>query len=233
MILNDIIHNNGIKGFIFDLDGTLINTLEHHVKAFLKAFSENGYIIDKEIIRQNMGRTPWDIPRDILFHKPPNDLSPQEKKIVDKIASAKMNYYNKMSEKNIPLQKGVIQLLNFLKKNNFKLAVCSSTPMKNVHSILKKTDLLEYFDQIITGDEVKIGKPDPEAYLLAARRLNLKVEECILVGDSVHDIEAGKLAGILTIAVCTGYHTKDQLISKNPNFIFNNLIELLDELDSY
>ncbi|MHA1695107.1 MAG: HAD family hydrolase [Candidatus Helarchaeota archaeon] len=226
MSLKNKILNNRIKGFIFDLDGTLINTLKYHVQAFLKAFNESSYTIDKKIIEQNMGRTPWDIPSDILFNKNFNSLGGTEKKVVKKIASKKIKYYHEFLEGDIPVQNGAIKLLKYFKSNNYKLAVCSSTPQINVNYILKKVKLFDFFDVIITGDNIKIGKPNPAAYLLAVNHLHLKKEECIIIGDSIHDIKAGKNGGIMCISVCTGFHSKDQLKSEAPDLLVNDLEEL-------
>ena len=228
-IIDSILKQN-IKGIIFDLDGTLINTLHHHVEAFEKSFNDLNYDIDRRIIEHNMGRTPWDIPRDILFNKEIDDLSDKEIKIINKIATIKMDYYHQTLEGKIPLQDGTNKILSYLKNKKIKMAVCSSTPRINVLSILNKVNIFHYFDEIITGDDVKVGKPNPKAYLLAVKKLGLKNDECFLIGDSVHDIQAGINGNIKSIAVCTGFHSKEELLGKNPDLIINNLIELFNDM---
>ncbi|MHA1270963.1 MAG: HAD family hydrolase [Candidatus Helarchaeota archaeon] len=227
MKLIDKILSNMVKGFIFDLDGTLINTLSHHVSAFQKAFSDFGYNIDRKIIEHNMGRTPWDIPRDILFNKTLENLSDEEINIIRKIADLKINYYHQTLKSKIPIMNGAKELLSLLKNRRIKLAVCSSTPKLNVYSILKKIKLFHYFDIIITGDNVKVGKPNPQAFNLAVKKLKVNKEECYLIGDSIHDVIASKRAGIKCIAVCTGFHSKDELLKEKPDLLINNLLELL------
>ncbi|MBD3230421.1 MAG: HAD-IA family hydrolase [Candidatus Lokiarchaeota archaeon] len=216
-----------IKGFIFDLDGTLINTLGHHVDAFQIAFEKLGIKVNREEIKHNMGRTPWDIPRDILYKKPMDDLNEDEKKLVDKIASMKIEIYHKKIADNIPLQDGVKEVLSYLKEREIRLAVCSSTPKMNVHHILKKIGIYDFFDAIITGDNVKVGKPNPEAFLIAVKKIGLNKENCFIVGDSVHDIEAGNRGNIKTIAVCTGFHDREELKDIKPEIIINDLTDLL------
>jgi HAD superfamily hydrolase (TIGR01549 family) len=227
MKIIDHLIETGTSGVIFDLDGTLINTLSHHVEAFINAFNDHGYNIDRETIKYNMGRTPWDIPSDILFNKSKNDLSEDEMDIVQKVASAKINYYHESLKQEISIQDGTREILEYLKDKNTKLAVCSSTPRINVNEILKKIKIFHYFGAIITGDDIKIGKPNPEPFLLAINKLKLAKEDCFIIGDSVHDIEAANRGKIKSIGVCTGFHLKTDLEEKNPHLIINTLVDLL------
>jgi len=229
MKLIDKILSKNINGFIFDLDGTLINTLNHHVNAFVKAFKALNYKIDVEKIRYNMGRTPWDIPRDIIFNKSLEELTSDEKELINKIAKLKIKFYHEALKNDIPIQPGVIELLEYLKDKSIRLAVCSSTPKINVFYILEKIKMLNYFDEIITGDLVKIGKPNPAAYILAKNRLNLPENKCIIVGDSIYDIIAAKEAKIKCIAVCTGFHNYNELKKLNPDYIIENFTILFKE----
>lgn len=112
-----------------------------------------------------------------------------------------------------------------------KLAICSGSTRNEIMAVLtkfKQGELQTYFDTIVTSEDIQQGKPSPEGYLLTAKRLNVSPNQCLVIEDTSHGIEAAKLAGMHVIALLTSYK-KDQLLHADKIIShFNQLI--VDEI---
>ena len=106
---------------------------------------------------------------------------------------------------SVPLKPGVKQFLPFLKEKGIRMAVASSNDIALIEACLKANGIREYFDAVITACEVKKGKPAPDVYLEAARRLHVCPEECLVFEDIVPGIQAGKNAGMKVCAIHDTY----------------------------
>ncbi|NHJ86492.1 MAG: HAD family phosphatase [Asgard group archaeon] len=219
-LITELIKKWNITGIVFDLDGTLVNTLDCHIEAFLELFKELGIAIPYIEIVQNMGRTP----KDILLTLIPEIVSQNNK--LEIYADRKEELLTKLLE-NVPVINGAIEILSYLKEINVKMCLASSTPMYNVSKMLEKAKIKEYFEAVVTGEDITIGKPNPEVFLIAAKKINAKPESCIIIGDSPHDIEAGKNARMKAIAVATGKHKIETLRECKPDYLIKTLLELI------
>ncbi len=101
----------------------------------------------------------------------------------------------------VEYKKGALELLEFLKKNNIKIAIASGSTVSSIMHHLNETDATDYFDVIAGGSEVENGKPAPDVFLLAAKRLGAKPEDCFVFEDSANGIIAGYNAGMKCIGV--------------------------------
>jgi len=113
---------------------------------------------------------------------------------------------------------------------NLKTAVASSNPRKLIIRVLDLTGLLNYVDVVIGAEDVKRGKPHPYIIEEAVKRLGVKPFEAIYVGDTIYDVEAGKAAGVFTVAVLTGAASREKLENSRPDMIVENLKYLLEAL---
>lgn len=208
------------KCIIFDLDGTLVDTLDKHIEAFKILFKELKINILEEKIAENMGRTP----KDTLLTLLP-DLRNNNEKLI-KYAEKKEEFLSDLLEETERFE-GAFELLALVKKLGLTIALASSTPKYNVEKMLQSAGIIDYFDVIITGEDISVGKPNPEVFLKAAAKANCSVEHCLVIGDSPHDIEAAKNAQIKIVAVKTGKHSEDLLRIKDPEVIINSLSDLL------
>ena len=207
-----------IKCVIFDLDGTLVDTLELHVEAFLKVVRGMGIEVPRDRIEQNMGRTAKDVLRTI----------------VPGIDDAELAYYADMKEDILtelvgeihPLP-GSVELLMRLKKLGVPLVLASSTTSVNVIKILQVTGLIGYFDRMVTSEDIATGKPDPDVFIKAAAKGGAHPNYCLVIGDSIHDIAAALGAGCIAVAVASGKHTREQLSAPGPKLTVSDLTELL------
>ena len=101
----------------------------------------------------------------------------------------------------VPVKKGAEEILRAFRENGYKLAVASSTDAKQIEHNQVLTGLRSYFDEIISGQEVKNGKPHPDIFLLAAKRIGCRPEDCYVFEDSLNGVRAGYAAGCKTIMI--------------------------------
>jgi len=114
------------------------------------------------------------------------------------LIKAKAAYFEKQ---DIRANKGIKELLKYLRSNGYRTALASSSPLELIRLILDKLDITDHFEVILSGEEVKKGKPEPDIYLEAARRLKSKPSGCIVLEDSQYGVNSAKSAGM----TCIGY----------------------------
>lgn len=187
-----------IKGIIFDLDGVLVSTDELHYQAWKRLAKELGITdFTRADNEKQRGVSRMDSLEIVLAKS--NKSYTQDEKI--KLADRKNEYY-KESLKELDgsaVLSGVTGALTALKRKNLLLAVGSAS--KNAPAILEQTGILPYLNQISCGLDTTRSKPDPEVFQIAADRLQLKPEECLVVEDSAAGIEAAKRGGMRSLGV--------------------------------
>lgn len=186
-----------MNAVIFDLDGVLVSTDECHYKAWKKLADEEGIYFDRAVNVRLRGVSRMES-LNIVLEKSEKKYTEAQKK---ELAERKNDYYrrliNGLTEKDV--LSGVVKNLTELKSFEIKIAVGSSS--KNTPIILEKTNLNKYFDAVADGNDIKNSKPDPEVFLKAAEKLGIKPCECLVVEDADAGIEAGRRAGMKTLAV--------------------------------
>lgn len=181
------------KGAIFDLDGVVVNTVPLHFKAWKKMFNEYG----KKFTFHDYKKKVDGIPRlngakAILADLPAKEL----KRAVDK----KQKYFiDLLSRKGVKVYTDTVRFIKKLRKRKIKVALISSS--KNCRQILKKGKIGNLFDAVISGNDIRKGKPAPDIFLSAAKKLGLHPKECVIFEDSVLGIEAARLAQMKRIGV--------------------------------
>jgi len=182
-----------LKGAIFDLDGVIVDTVPLHFKAWKKMFAEYGIEFAFEDYKEKVDGIPRiNGARAIL-----KNLDEEELK---KAAVKKQRYFLEFLEKEgIKVHESTLNLIKELKKNNIKVAVISSS--KNCLPILKGAEIEHLFEVIITGNDIKKGKPDPEVFLLACQNLKLSPPQCIVFEDAVLGVEAAKRGNFKCIGI--------------------------------
>ena len=186
-----------IKAVIFDLDGVIVSTDDCHYRAWKKMADEEGIYFDREINNRLRGVSRM-ASLEIVLEKANREYSEKEKQ---EMAERKNNYYKELICELTPddILTGVTEKLNELKENGIKIAIGSSS--KNTPIILKQIGLERYFDAVSDGNNITHSKPDPEVFLKAAEMLGIAPEDCMIVEDADAGIEAGKRAGMKTLAV--------------------------------
>lgn len=205
-------------GVIFDMDGVLVLTEEPHWQSWQVVAEPRGVELDYDTFLSCFGRVNDDcIP--ILF----GDVSREE---TDRIADEKEKAFRDIVREDVPLAPETRSLLGELKDAGFRLAVGSSGPRDNVDLVLDAGKIREFFDAVVTGNDVTRGKPAPDPFLLAAERLDVPADACAVIEDAPPGIEAAKAAGMLAVGVTTT-HTADQLRNAGADHLFEHLADLV------
>ena len=186
-----------MKAFIFDLDGVIVTTDDCHYRAWKKMADEEGIYFDREINERLRGVSRMDS-LEIILERAQKTYSEVEKV---NLATRKNQYYVEFIQNLTPadILPGVIRNIDILKLNGIKVAIGSSS--KNTPIILKQIGLSTYFDAVSDGNNITKSKPDPEVFIKAADMLEMPYDECIVVEDADAGIQAGKTAGMRTLAV--------------------------------
>ncbi|GGD50602.1 beta-phosphoglucomutase [Emticicia aquatilis] len=186
-----------IKGFLFDLDGVIVETAIFHYQAWRKMANDLGFDISEEFNETLKGVSRMDSLNLILAHG--NVVLLEEEKI--ELATKKNEHYltlvSKMTADDI--LPGVREFFAQIKQTDIKIALGSVS--KNAKMILEGVGLINDFDAIIDGTKISKGKPDPEVFLKGAAELGLSPEECLVFEDAVAGVEAGKNAGMKVVGI--------------------------------
>lgn len=187
-----------IEAVIFDLDGVLVTTDELHYRAWKQLADEEGitgFTREDNLRQRGVSRMAS---LEVVLEKADKKYSDEEKAA---LAERKNNIYVKSLEtldKSAVLS-GAFEFIALLKEKNIKTAVGSAS--KNTPMILEKTELADKFDTVSCGLDTQKSKPDPEVFLIAAERLGVPYENCLVIEDSDAGIQAAKAGGMYALAV--------------------------------
>ncbi len=201
---------------IFDLDGVIVDTAKYHYLAWHRLGKELGFNFTKEDNERLKGVSRMRS-LDILLEVGGIEKTAEEKEAL----AAKKNqwyvdYIMEMDESEI--LPGVLSFINELHQAKIRTALGSAS--KNARTILERVGLTNHFDVIVDGNLVSKAKPDPEVFLLAAQKLQIPPDKCIVFEDAQAGIEAGNKAGMLTIGI------GDPQLLKDANLVFSGFEEL-------
>ena len=191
-----------IKGIIFDVDGVIFDSEKLHRKAWKQVFGKRGIFLKDK--KSGVGYSD----KEFLKELKEKGVIPQEIDIQE-IQDEKLDVLVSLAERKVDFFPNVQELIVHLKKD-YLLCVASNSDIKFISKILKNANLIPYFLSILTVNDIEKPKPAPDIYLLAAEKMKLEPQECIVIEDSTVGIEAAKRAGMKCIAIS---HTlpKDRL----------------------
>ena len=204
------------KGIIFDLDGVIVDTAKYHYLAWKKLANQLGFEFTEEQNELFKGVSRKRC-LDILLEMG-NLSANQEQKDVWMIEKNNdyLTYIEKMDDSEI--LPDVPKILTLLKENAIPIALGSAS--KNALPILEKVCLAHFFDVIVDGNNVTKAKPDPEVFLMAAKKMNLSPSNCIVFEDAVAGIEAANAANMISIGI------GDKKVLSQANYIFKDFTEI-------
>ena len=207
------------KAIIFDWDGTLADTRNAVVQSFQKVLKEAECTVSDEFIERRMGiGTKKTILEAFRECKMRIDVS-----MLEKLAEEKIRIHAGLADR-INLFDGVTEILEEL-HGKTKISLATMSNRKVVDTLLPAKKIRGYFDVVVTADDVCKPKPDPEVFLVAAAKLGVKKEDCVVVEDSVFGVRAAKTAGMWCIAVPSGVYSREELEKENPDLIIGSLVE--------
>lgn len=207
------------KGFIFDLDGVIVDTAKYHFLAWKNLANSIGVDFTEMQNEQLKGVSRMESLKKILTWGN-KDIS---KAVFDQLMTSKnddyLSYIEKMDTSEILVD--VPRVLDFLIDRSQPIALGSAS--KNARTILGKVNLLKKFDAIVDGNDVSKAKPDPEVFLIGAQLLNMKPEACIVFEDSVAGIQAANSAQMISIGI------GDKEILNEADYVFTDFSEISDD----
>lgn len=184
-----------IKAVIFDMDGLMINSEVATFHCYEKVMERLGYTITEEFYKTLLGKTLKTCYQ-LFFEAYGNDF-PMDQVLTD----VHQELADIFDNEGVPIKDGLIELLIYLKENQYKTIVATSSGRKRVDHILELADLTKYFDNSICGDEVTHGKPNPEVFLRACEKLDVQPNEAIVLEDSEAGIQAAYSGHIPVICI--------------------------------
>lgn len=191
-----------MKAVIFDMDGVLVDSEPIHQRTELDALAAYGLRLEKKDLYPYAGTTrdafQKGISQQYNFH-------PDWKSVFE----YKDRYFYELMKEVNPMP-GVLSLIQDMKTAGLKLALATSGQRRSMATVLEKFNLTPIFDALICAVDVSKSKPDPQAFLLAAERMQVPPAECVVFEDSINGVRAAKAAGMYAIGI-TGTFTKDKL----------------------
>jgi beta-phosphoglucomutase family hydrolase len=185
------------------MDGVIADTAPYHFAAWREVFRENGRDYSEDMFRHNFGRR-----NDAIIKKVLGDgLTAAKIKSID---IAKEEGFRRLAQGKIAALPGAVDLIRALKANRFRLAIGSSAPRENIEIILSGLGIRDCFDAVVSSQDVTEGKPDPQVFQIAAQRLGVAPQDCVVIEDAVAGVAAAKGAGMHCIAV-TNTHPRENL----------------------
>ena len=194
-----------ITGVIFDLDGVIVTTDVYHYSAWKTMADEQGIYFDRVINERLRGVSRMDS-LDIILEKSSRNYSVSDKV---KMASRKNDLYVEMLLRldRTGILPGALETITALKNAGIKIAIGSAS--KNTRLILKQLQIADVFNAVVDGNDIAHGKPDPEVFLLAASRLKIKPQDCLVVEDADAGVEAALRGGMQVLGVGPAYNNKN------------------------
>ena len=214
-----------IKAVLFDMDGLMIDTERLSTEAFIKSAKAQGYNMTKEETLKVLGYTKASIYQFWIDYFQGTNVD--GKKLVDDHYEYIEKILYTVGPEKMPY---VEELLKYLRENNYKIAVASSSDTADIKNNLEKTNLEKYIDEIASGAEVENGKPAPDVFLLAAERLGVDAKDCLILEDSKAGIKAGKASGAMVFMVPDMF-TVDKECEDTADRILKNLGEVIEILE--
>jgi len=206
-----------LKAVIFDFDGVITDSEVLHLRAFNRSLAPYGVeIATKDYYQTYLGFCDADCYKMLISQ---GQLKIDERKIGDLIKE-KTRIFEELARTEGRTIEGVHDFLKMLEHNKIPMAICSGALLAEIELLLEEARLRHFFTTIVSAEQVKKGKPHPEGFLLALQRLNsgrnpaITPGQCIIIEDSQWGLQAGKAAGMHTIAVTNSYDAEQLTIAE-------------------
>jgi len=197
-----------LKAVIFDFDGVITDSEILHLRSFNRVLAQYGIEIPtRDYYKEYLGLTDVDCFNLVAERSQPR-LDGQK---IENLVLQKNQIFEELAQTEGKIIEGVRDFLEMLKENNVPMAICSGAVRAEIELILEQARLRHFFTVIVSAEQVKKGKPNPDGFLLTLRKLNnnrqhlITAEQCVVIEDSHWGLEAAKKAGMHTVAVTNSY----------------------------
>ena len=215
-----------LKAVIFDFDGVITDSEILHLRSFNKILAQfNVEIKKKDYYLKYLGFTD----NDCFTRLIEDGILKIDLKNIPELVEQKNVVFKELAKSDGKTIEGVREFLNLLNENKVPMAICSGALLSEIELILDEANLRSFFETIVSAEHVKKGKPHPEGFLRALKRLNknrekpISARRCVVIEDSLWGLQAAKAAGMHTVAVTNSYDAEQLTIAEK---IVGNLKEL-------
>jgi HAD superfamily hydrolase (TIGR01549 family) len=212
--------------FLFDLDGTLVDSVYQHVLAWRDALEGEGVALSVWRIHRRIGMSGG-LFTNALLRELGREVTPE---ITDRVQAAHARAFLASADDIRPLP-GAVELLQALTAYGAPWAIATSGRMETAAPLLRALGVDPYQAAVVTRDQVRYAKPDPDLFLTAAERLGADILDSVVVGDSVWDLLAARRARALGVGLLSGGYGEDELARAGAYRVYDDPADLLRHLD--
>lgn len=187
-------------GVLWDLDGTLIDSSELHYEAWADVMRELGRPLDRDVFAQSFGSRNDRILRELLR------VPGSDEEIRSLGERKEERYRERVRTRGVPLLPGAASWLDRLGRAGWRQALATSAPRANIDATLEPLGLRDFFDAVVSADDVGRGKPDPLVFLSAAEQAGVAPARCVVVEDAPAGLLGARRAGMASIGVLSAHH---------------------------
>jgi HAD superfamily hydrolase (TIGR01509 family) len=216
-----------VRGIIFDIDGTLVDTNPTHVEAWRQAFQRLGYEVPAGRIELEIGKGGDQLVPSILGEEAADRDG-------DALRKAQKELFLELAgDRTFRVFPGVAQLFDALRRRSVKTALATSSNEKHLQATTRSAgiDLPRLADVLVTSDDAEASKPAPDLVISAVEELGFPASECAMVGDTVYDAQASLAAGVTFLGVLSGGSTRETLLEAGATAVWRDTGEMLNDLD--
>jgi len=206
-----------LQAVVFDMDGVIVDSHPAHRfawKEFLRTLGQE--VTDSELDFIMDGRKR----KDILFHF----LGPLTDERLQEYGNLKDEFFWHAAPNVVPVP-GVFEFIECIRQAGIAIAVATSASTNRTRATLQRLGLMKHFTAVVTGDDVREGKPDPGIYRLACQRINCPPEAAVAVEDAASGIRAAKDAGLKCVGIA-GYQSADKLTAAGADYVLRDFLNL-------
>lgn len=218
-----------IKLVVFDLDGTLADTLPDIAGALEKVTAKYGEYGDlQQLVRKSIGNGAKKLVERVF-----DALGISKEHLEEDLAEYRA-LYAKDSCIDTVLYPNTLKVLEELKKRGIAMAVATMKPRESTKEVLEKMGIADYFSLVLSADDMQAPKPDPWSVYTCAKHVGVSPEQALMIGDSMTDVGAGKASGAVSVAVLGGYSDREKMLKSGADYLVEEigaLLPILDELD--
>jgi HAD superfamily hydrolase (TIGR01509 family) len=212
--------------FLFDLDGTLVDSVYQHVLAWHEALQEEGIELSIWRIHRKIGMSGG-LFTNMLFRETGLEIDASR---IERLRKRHAAAYNSRAHEVRPLP-GARELLDYLTSAGIPWAIATSGRIETAGPIIERLGVDQSRTPVITRDKVRYAKPDPDLFLAAAAALGLPIAHACIVGDSVWDMLAARRAGGLGVGLLSGGYGEDELVRASAYRVYEDPADLLRHID--
>lgn len=223
-LIKIIFKDTKIDTILFDIDGTLINSEKYTILSKIVEGKKYGYDIKEETVINTLGLSK-ELSKEYFISQYDENFP------YDELREKRFEYIkNALINNEVEYKKGAVELIEYLKQNNYKMALVSSSSKELLDLYVEHLDLFKNFEVIVSGDDVKKGKPFPDSFKLACNKLFSLPNNTLVIEDSKNGILAAKNAKMRSVFI-EDYVKVNEEIKKNSTYIFKDMFEVIDLLE--